>query len=120
MPLWRSRGDSFDDVVLDAVDELEQHWAHELADVEFAVEDVPELDPNADYNPEVVADRGVPLGRLHRSGLSGADKPVIVIYRRPVEARTADRDDRSDLVFAVVAELVAELLGRDVDEIAPE
>jgi hypothetical protein len=44
---------------------------------------------------------------------------VIVIYRRPVEARTADKAERADLVFAVVAELVAELLGRDLDEIDP-
>ena len=44
---------------------------------------------------------------------------MIVIYRRPLEARAADRDDRADLVFSVVAELVAEALGKDVDEIDP-
>ncbi|MDT4956664.1 MAG: hypothetical protein QOD31_463, partial [Pseudonocardiales bacterium] len=36
-----------------------------------------------------------------------------------VEARAIDRDERADLVFMVVAELVAELLGKDVDEIDP-
>jgi hypothetical protein len=49
--------------------------------------------------------------------VEGVDRPVVVVYRRPIEARTADRDDRADLVFMVVAELVAELLGRDIDEI---
>ena len=44
---------------------------------------------------------------------------MIVVYRRPVEARARDGEDRADLVFMVVAELVAELLGRDVDEIDP-
>jgi hypothetical protein len=44
---------------------------------------------------------------------------VIVVYRRPVEARTGDEDERGELVFMVVAELVAELLGRNVDEIDP-
>src|ERR1700753_4045957 len=34
--------------------------------------------------------------------------PLIVIYRRPLESRAIDRDDRADLVFSVVAELVAE------------
>jgi hypothetical protein len=32
-----------------------------------------------------------------------------------VEARTADPLDRGDLVFTVVSELVAELLGKDID-----
>jgi hypothetical protein len=45
--------------------------------------------------------------------------PTIVVYRRPIEARTADVEDRAELVFMVVAELVAEFLGRDIDEIDP-
>ena len=72
-----------------------------------------------DFDPEIVLDRGIPLGRLYRTGAAGVAQPVIVLYRRPVEARAVDRDDRADLVFMVVAELVAELLGRDVDEIDP-
>jgi hypothetical protein len=107
--------------VLDAVDELEEHWATELADVEFAVEEVPPLDDGAtaDFGPEVVLDRGIPLGRLYRTGTAAITQPIVVLYRRPVEARAADRDDRADLVFMIVAELVAELLGKDVDEIDP-
>jgi predicted Zn-dependent protease with MMP-like domain len=120
VPLWRSRGEAFDDLVLDAVEELEDRWSEELADVEFAVEDVPDLaDARTDFAADVVADRGVPLGRLHREGLDGVRKPVIVVYRRPVEVRTAHREDRADLVFAVVVELVAELLGRDAEDISP-
>ena len=90
--------------------------------VEFAVEDVPPAattDTDIEFNPEVVADGPVPLGRLYRGGVESIESPVIVIYRRPVEARTADKSERADLVFAVVAELVAELLGRDLDEIDP-
>ena len=41
---------------------------------------------------------------------------MIVVYRRPIEARAADREDRADLVFMVVVDLAAEFLGRDVDE----
>ena len=119
MPLSRSPSEAFDELVLDAVEELEEHWAAEIAGVEFAVEDVPSVSGRAasDLDPEIVVDRGVPLGRLYRSGVEGVDRPVVVVYRRPIEARTADRDDRADLVFMVVAELVAELLGRDIDEI---
>lgn len=119
VPLTRSPGEAFDDLVLDAVEELEEHWAAELAGVEFAVEEVPPVEEvgASDFDPEVVVDRGVPLGRLYRAGVESVAAPVIVVYRRPVEARAVDREDRGDLVFMVVAELVAELLGRDLDDL---
>lgn len=104
---------------MDAVDELEEHWAAELAGVEFAVEDVPPLDGVSQFDPDVVTDRGVALGRLYRNGLPEIDAPTIVVYRRPIEARALDTDDRADLVFMVVVDLAAEYLGKDVDEIDP-
>ena len=56
VPLARSRAEQFDDLVLDAVEDLERRWEKELAGVEFAVEDVPwveHTDPD-----EVVLDAG--------------------------------------------------------------
>ena len=122
VPRNRTRGEQFDELVLDAVEELEGRWAAELAGVEFAVEDVPSLVGGRvlEFDPEVIVDRGVPLGRLLRAGVPGTAAPTIVVYRRPVETRARPGDDRADLVFMVVAELVAELLGRDVDEIDPQ
>ena len=67
----------------------------------------------------MIDDHGVPLGRLVRADAPTGPHPVIVIYRRPLESRALDREDRADLVFSVVAELVAEALGKDVDEIDP-
>jgi zinicin-like metallopeptidase len=133
VPRNRTRGEQFDELVLDAVEELEARWSAELSGVEFAVEDVPSLSGRmVEFDPEVIVDRGVPLGRLLRSGVpgltgtgggtdgtAGAPAPTIVIYRRPVEARARGGEDRADLVFMIVAELIAELLGRDVDEIDP-
>jgi predicted Zn-dependent protease with MMP-like domain len=119
VPLHRTRGEEFDDLVMDAVEELEEHWAAELAGVEFAVEDVPPTVPDAGFDPDAVLDRGVALGRLFRQGLADIEQPVIVVYRRPIEARALDLEDRADLVFMVVVDLAAELLGRDVDEIDP-
>lgn len=127
VPRNRTRGEQFDELVLDAVEELESRWSAELTGVEFAVEDVPSLatDRIVEFDPEVIVDRGVPLGRLLRSGVpalpgsDGTSTPTIVIYRRPVEARARGGEDRADLVFMIVAELIAELLGRDVDEIDP-
>jgi predicted Zn-dependent protease with MMP-like domain len=121
VPLHRSRSEAFDDLVLDAVDELEEHWAAELAAVEFAVEDVPhrgDIDEAA-FDSDAVVDRGIPLGRLLRQGIGPITQPVIMVYRRPIEARAFDQEDCADLVFMVVAELAAQLLGRDVDEIDP-
>ncbi len=66
-----------------------------------------------------MVDRGVPLGRLFREGLPEISSPVAVVYRRPIEARAVDPEDRADLVFMVVVDLAAEFLGRDVDEIDP-
>jgi predicted Zn-dependent protease with MMP-like domain len=119
VPIARTRSEEFDDLILDAIEELEAHWASELAGVEFAVEEVPPLLPGttAEFETDVVADRGVPLGRLYRAGAPAAPGPIVVIYRRPIEARTGELEDRGDLVFMVVAELVAELLGRDLDEL---
>jgi predicted Zn-dependent protease with MMP-like domain len=119
VPLHRTRGEEFDDLVMDAVEELDEHWAAEIAGLEFAVEDVPPESAEAAFDPEVVLDRGVPLGRLYREGLPEIDQPVIVVYRRPIEARALDPEDRADLVFMVVVDLAAEYLGRDVDEIDP-
>lgn len=119
VPLHRSPSEAFDDLILDAVDELDEHWRSELAEVEFAVEEVPPPEDanSAGFDPETIVDRGIPLGRLLREGVEGSDRPpVIVVYRRPIEARARDRDDCADLVFMVVAELAAELLGKDPDE----
>lgn len=123
VPRSATRGERFDDLVLDAIEELEQALATdvaaELGALEFAVEEVPPTAEAAEFDPEVVVDRGVALGRLMRSGSSGDPAPTVVVYRRPVEARAGYGDERADLIFLVVAELVAEFLGRDLDDIDP-
>jgi predicted Zn-dependent protease with MMP-like domain len=129
VPLAQTRGERFDDLVLDAVEHLEQRWGKQLEGVEFAVEDVPAVpadgtDPG--YDADVVADEtaggAVPLGRLLPSVVdpSGEATPArVVVYRRPLEARAADRMDLADLVHDVVVDQVARLLGMDPDEIDP-
>lgn len=131
MPLSRSRGEAFDDLVLDAVEQLEQSWPSEVSGLEFAVEDVPTVGHGGEghsggtsstadeFDPYAVLDRGVALGRLFPDGAEGVPGPLIVVYRRPLEARAVDREDRGDLVFAVVVELVAQALNIDVDELDP-
>lgn len=125
VPLSRSRAEQFDDLVLDAVEDLERRWERELAGVEFAVEDVPWVDHTSPddvvLDSDVLDDASVPLARVlpaHRE--DGRDVPPrIIVYRRPLELRAGDRDDLADLVRDVVVDQVAVLLGRDPEEIDP-
>lgn len=106
--LGPSRRDEFDALVLATVQRLARRWSKEWGDVEFATEDLPQLE--ADW-----VDEPVPLGALVRGSDAVPDR--IVIFRRPIESRARSRHDRSDLVLEALAETVAELLGRDPAEI---
>ncbi len=111
VPLALSRADAFDDLVRDAADRLERRWP-QLADVEFAVQDVPlPQDGSPDGDP-------VPLGRL--IGAADNRPSRIVIYRRPVEIRAKSRDERALLVHEIVVEQVAELLGLSPESVDPK
>ncbi|MEU1472348.1 metallopeptidase family protein [Streptomyces sp. NPDC005761] len=105
VPLSASRADSFRDLVQDSVERLERRWP-QLAEVDFVVLDVP-----------ATVEETVPLG----SALSAEkERPAqIVIYRRPVEIRTKNRDERALLVHEVVVEQVAELLGLSPESVDP-
>jgi predicted Zn-dependent protease with MMP-like domain len=110
VPLARSRGERFDDLVLDAVERLERRWAKQLQPVEFAVEDVPPSDVSWAADP-------VPLARLLPA--NGGLPPRIVLYRRPLEARAPSRQELGALVHDVVVEEVAELLGLEPEAVDP-
>ena len=107
LPVFRSRAQAFDDLVLDAVERLERLWARELANVDFLVEEVPPVPPMAETIPFSCLEHG-PSGRAR-----------IVVYRRPVEIRTKGRDERALLVHEVVVEQVAELLGLTPETVDP-
>lgn len=117
VPLARSRSELFDDLVLDAVEQLEGRWAKELAGIEFAVEEVPpELNV---YDSDVLEDGDVPLARLLPGRPRDTEGPLprIVVYRRPLEFRAANRDDLADLVHDVIVEQLANLLGINPDDL---
>lgn len=116
VPAARTRAEIFDDLVLDVVERLERRHPRELGGVEFAVEDVPgEL---TGYDTDVLEDRSVPLARLV-PGRPGRHPlpPRIVLYRRPLELRSGDREGLAELVNDVVVEQVANLLGIDPEEL---
>jgi len=76
VPLYRTRAQQFDDMVLDAVARLEPRW-------------------------------------------ETAAPSRIIVYRRPLMARAEDDDELSDLVFDVVVEEFAQILGLDPEAIDP-
>ncbi|MER0446121.1 metallopeptidase family protein [Streptomyces sp. NPDC006660] len=120
VPLSASRAETFRDLVLDSVERLERRWP-QLQEVEFLVADVPFKESPGTVNDEVDgsswSDEAVPLGR---AVAAGKDRPArILVYRRPVEIRTKNRDERALLVHEVVVEQVAELLGLAPESVDP-
>lgn len=87
------------------MERLERRWP-QLAEVEFLVREVP-----------TAQDETVPLGS---SSPAGKGLPArITVYRRPVEIRTKNRDERALLVHEVVVEQVADLLGLSPESVDP-
>ena len=116
VPLYRSRAQQFGDLVLEAVARLEPRWQAELAQVEFAVQEVPDRDP-----PDDVRD-AVPLARLDPGSADAADPehgPRIILYRRALLARADDEEELAELVLDVVVEEFASLLGIDPETVDP-
>lgn len=140
VPLYRTRSERFDDLVLLAVSQLEPRWATELSRIEFGVEEIPPYIPESD-DPEPI-----PLARLEPGSmpqgdpetrvpvdLSGfteltgfADVPElhdtparIVLYRRPLLARADGQEELAELVLDVIVEQFARWLGVDPQTVDP-
>jgi predicted Zn-dependent protease with MMP-like domain len=117
VPLYRTRSQQFDDLVLEAVAGGGARGGAELADVEFAVQEVPDAD--------IMDGDGVPLARVVRATTDTSDPdhpatgPRIVLFRRPLLARAEDEDELSELLYDVVVEEFAEILGVDPEVIDP-
>lgn len=128
LPDALTRSERFHEIVGMALDELEQRWARELAGVAFSVEDVPPvalLPSGSDLTTADVAQDLVPLS--HSSAAAAASVPggerspaVVVLFRRPIEARSRGRADLAELVFDVLVHELADLLGLTPEEIDPE
>jgi hypothetical protein len=85
-------------------------WADQLGDVELAVEEVPVIPPGW-------ASGTVPLSSYVEA--SGAKRPRLVLFRRPLEHRADDPAELEALLLTVIVEQLAEVLGLPVEEILP-
>ena len=120
VPASRTRAERFDLAVLEAVADLEERWPGRLDAIEFAVDEVPMIPVDGPELPsdEVVLDGGVPLTRFVPPGVDVRGRPTkarIVVYRRPLEVRSADAGDLGDLVADVLGEQVSAVLGEAGD-----
>ena len=111
VPAMATRAQRFDELVLDVASRMEHHAGPALGGLEFAVEDVPPSDPAPWESSEV------PLGRLFAA--QGKMPARIVVYRRPIEARTRETRMRAEVVHEVLVGLVADLLGIEPEQIDP-
>lgn len=124
VPLHRSRAQRFDELVLQAVARLEPRWEAHLADVEFAVEEIPPLDELGPGPVPLARLEARPSGAPPAAGASASPaagpRPArIVVYRRPLMARADGDEDLGELIFEVVVEEFARLLGLDPEDVDP-
>jgi len=105
----RTRGDFFDACIASAAEYLRDLWPDDMATVRFEVAAVPGGEPGR---------LGVDRWRVDTR------RRVVVLYRVPIErlAHLHKDDDwhRRSLIESCVFRAVAELLGKDPWDIAPE
>ena len=119
VPLYRTRSQQFDDMVLDAVARLEGRWEAELTGVEFAVQEVPEADELTDDSVPLPLARTAPGSPESTDPARPAAPARIIVYRRPLLARAENEGELSDLVFDVVVEEFADFLGIEPESVDP-
>ena len=119
VPLYRTRSQQFDDMVLDAVARLEGRWEAELTGVEFAVQEVPEADELTDDSVPLPLARTAPGSPESADPVRPATPARIIVYRRPLLARAENEGELSDLVFDVVVEEFADFLGIEPESVDP-
>jgi hypothetical protein len=109
LPMLRTRIDFFDSCVASAIDYLRALWPSEMAGIRFDIADFPPGEPGPD---------GVDRWRTDARGRR------VVLFRVPIQRLAIlHRDDdwhRRSYIESCVFRAVAELLGKDPWDIAPE
>lgn len=118
LPGSRTRGEQFEDLVVDSAERLRELWPAALADVSYLVEEVPQK-----LEELIASGEPAPLGKysgaVPASGSRPASPAVIAIYRHPVEALCDTPGQVRELVHEVMIEQVAGLLNIDPDTVDP-
>lgn len=110
MPLWRSRAQAFDELVVMCVRDLTLHLPA-VADIEFGVEDVPPSDPAPWERRALMCGRYFPASHTHACR--------IVVYRMPIQTRSFDQEELVEMLRDVMVETVAAALALTPDQVRP-
>lgn len=109
LPVLRTRNEFFESVVVSALEYLRAVWPDEMRTVQFDVATIP---------TRVAEERSFARWRIDRRARR------VVLYRVPIERLAKlHRDDewhRRSFIESCVFRAVAELLGKDPWELAPE
>lgn len=125
LPRYKTRSEQFDAAVLDAYERILERFEPELSTLDIAVDMVPRMRLQTGYTqwPEdVVADGQVPLGRLVPAGVDhdGAPtRPRLILFRRPIEMRSEIKQERAELLSAILTRLVAYYLNLLPEQVDP-
>jgi len=124
-PRHRTRAESFDVAVLEAYAPIQHSYPEQLAQLDIAVDTVPRMRLRADaiLPDEIVADGPVPLGRVIPAGIDAQGRPTrarLVLFRMPIEQRSATPQEREDLLTGILTALVAQYLNLDPRDIDPD
>lgn len=108
LPVLRTRAETFEGVVAETADYLKGLWSDDLADVSFEIAGIP---------------RAVRSGGFDRWWVDHVARRV-VLYRLPIErlahAQVDDEAHQRAHIEGAVLRAVAELLGRDPWDLAPD
>ncbi|MGA4669477.1 metallopeptidase family protein [Propionibacteriaceae bacterium Y1923] len=108
IPSASTRSETFLDAVSDAIDRVQRSCPEVLVGIDIGVEDVPGSHSTSGHVPLAAA-----------TGATAGFPARIVMYRRPLEHRSATRRGLRILVHRTLVEQLAALTGRSVDEIDP-
>nr|WP_223875391.1 metallopeptidase family protein [Nanchangia anserum] len=112
LPAALPRSQRFDALAMRIVADITAH-VPQVADVEFAVEDVPPIDPAPWESASVTLGRYFPAERSRRT------PSRIVLYRLPIQARCRGIDQLRDALAWVIVENVANALGMHPEDVVP-
>lgn len=118
LPGSRTRGEQFEDLVVDSAERLRELWPAALGEVSYLVEEVPQQ-----LETLIASGEQAPLGKYAPAVPATADQPaavaVIAIYRHPIEALCDTPGQVRELIHEVMIEQVAGLLNIDPDTVDP-
>lgn len=115
LPGYRTRGQLFEELVVDSADRLRDLWPGALDLVGYLVEEVP-----GELEALIAAGTPAPLGRFSPANSAAPGTAAeITIYRHPAEALCDTPGQLRELVHEVLVEQVAGLLDMDPDAVDP-